>query len=671
MAKKDETLQEVLSHYDHWTDDRDTRKKRKNGWDDVTAAYWGRLPDDWPYLSKVVDPRIRTSIVEKNARLLNSKLRGRLVPREGGDVISAKINNAKLDFDWDNANFGGTMLYKWGMMDQDTRLYATKFGLTYWKTEYVDGELVFEGNEFKVLNIENCGIDPTCEGIRDAKWFQWQRWEKIEDLKASNKEGYQKYPGLSKLLRSIDKGESYGQDRRDTNYTSKVLNIKGLEDRVGDDDTYPVLEIVTEYRKDRCITFSPKHSVIIGEEPNKYDHKRIPVVQLKYYPLNDDPHGESEVEPVLPLWKAINAVLCSHLDGLDLRQKPPVGILENGGRMETYVYGPEAKWIMSRPDGVFELPVGKGTDNSFQTDYSALVAAFNAGMGDLSQGVSAMDPFNPDKTATEIKASTKQQNTRDQANQTRLAEALEDMMSMWLSNNKQFLFSDPTKQEYVMRILGEEQYDAFKQAGMDEMIVPPEADDIIAEIIAGAEGNLSDQDILNMREEAKIPKYPVESYEKIGRKKEKTIKTKLREGENGGEAELSIVPEDVQGNYDYVADVTSMSAGADEEMRQGNERMLQIILNPAVQQMLMQQGDIIKLKDLLISNFEQNGQKDASRFFQTNEQQVIPGGPNAQGPGQTPGVPGANPNPAMAGSPPPVPQGNAGGQVAPPTGLQG
>jgi len=113
---------EVNSHYVMWKEDNDTRRTRKNGWNDITDAYWGKLPADWPYISKVVDPRIRTSLIEKNARLLNSKLRGRLVPREGGDVLKARLNNGILDFQWDAANDGGTMLSKWGTMDMDTRL---------------------------------------------------------------------------------------------------------------------------------------------------------------------------------------------------------------------------------------------------------------------------------------------------------------------------------------------------------------------------------------------------------------------------------------------------------------------------------------------------------------------------------------------------------------------
>lgn len=658
MTKNSATvLTSVLEHYDRWTDDNDIRRKRKNGWDDVTASWWGKLPENWPYNTKVVDPRIRTSIIEKNARLLNSKLRGRLVPREGTDILKAKINNAMLDFQWDTANFGGTMLSKWAMMDMDTRLYASKFALVYWRTCWVDDKLRFEGNEFKPLDIRNCGIDPTCENVRDAKWFQYRRWEKVEDLIEANKYGSEKYSGLTELLGILSKGETYGQDRRDSAYNSKTLQLKGLEDRVGDDQSYPVVEIVTEYREDEFITFSPKHSVILSKIKNPYSHGRIPITQLKYYPLNDDPLGESEVEPVLPIWKAINAVLCSHLDGIDLRQKPPIGILENGGRMETYVYGPEAKWIMSNPNGVFEIPVGKGTDNSFQTDYSALVAAFNSAMGDLSQGVSQIDPFNPNKTATEVRATAKQQNTRDQANQTRLAEAIEDMMSMWLSNNKQFLFSDPSKQQLVLKVLGEEQYSFFKQSGLDEMEVPIEVDNMIVEMTAQAGGNLSDEDIDQMREAGKVPKYPV--MVKNGKKTYPSTKMKI--DENGGGADIYVTPEDLEGSYDYVADVGSMAAGADEMARQGQMNMITLLTNPVVQQGLAQSGDTIKWKDLLINNFENNGAKDASRFFGQAQNGQIgqpqqPTIPNVQGAGQ----PNINPTPSVAGG---MEQGfNPGGQ---------
>src|SRR5438045_3781755 len=92
IAKDADTiLKEVTLHYNMWNEDNQHRQTRKNGWDDITDAYWGKLPADWPFISKVIDPVLRTSIVEKNSRLMNAKLKGRLVPREDGDVLSARL----------------------------------------------------------------------------------------------------------------------------------------------------------------------------------------------------------------------------------------------------------------------------------------------------------------------------------------------------------------------------------------------------------------------------------------------------------------------------------------------------------------------------------------------------------------------------------------------------
>ncbi len=107
-----ELFEEVSYHYTYSQDDMDKRKLRKNGWDDIIKAYFGYLPANWAYLSKVTDPVIRTTILEKTSRMFAGKLRGTVAPREGNDAIKAKIINALLDFQWDNAKVGGTMLEK-------------------------------------------------------------------------------------------------------------------------------------------------------------------------------------------------------------------------------------------------------------------------------------------------------------------------------------------------------------------------------------------------------------------------------------------------------------------------------------------------------------------------------------------------------------------------------
>lgn len=616
--------QQVDDHYVIWKEDNDQRMNRENGWNDVTDAYWGKLPEDWPFESRVVDPRIRTSLLEKNGRLLNSKLRGRVTPREGGDVLKAKINNAVLDFQWDCATDGGTMLEKWGGMDMDTRLYASKFGLVPWKHEVNGkGECTFDGNEFYPLDIRDCGLDPSATHIRDAKWFQVRKWVTIEELERLNDKSSNEpmYPGLNKLLAKVrtDSRAMYNSDRRDNEYTNRILNLKGLTDRIGTDKAFPVVEIVTEYRKDRFITFAPRYREIIRDIKNPYKHGKIPVVQLRYQQISGDPHGESEVEPVLPIWRAIQATICGYLDNMNIHMRPPLKIIENAVRIETIIFEPEGQMLMDRADAVTEFQASPQPMQLFQTTYSSLVAAFNQAMGDLSQQVSNQDPFKKDeKTATEVKFVARQQNSRDQKNQNSLSDALQDMMSMWISNNKQFLFTDKKKKEFLVKILGGEMFSYFERSGLADYTISSQNMGMLSDII-GQDPNLSDEDLMTMADSAKEPLFPVTVNPDETDPEKIITKTKMSINDSHDGADIYVTPDDFAGNYDYIPDVASMSSGALQENQDAMKNMYDIITAPNTSQLLAQTGWQIDAKELIIDLANAVGRNDAEKYFKKLE----------------------------------------------------
>ena len=662
-------LQKVQLHFKQWSEDNDTRRTRPGGWNDITDAYWGKLPRDWPYTNRVVDPRIRTTINEKDNRILNAKLQGHLVPREGGDQIKAKINNQLLDFQWDNANEGGSMLIKLKQSSQDARLYASKFGLVKWKYECeYDSKgkvekVLFNGNEFKPLDIRDCGIDPTADHVRNAKWFQVRDWAKMEDLEqvldtVPDKETKEKLKiKLSKIKEMM--GNATNSDRRDTRYENRILSLKNLTDRVGSDKSYPVVELVTEYRVDRWITFSPRHNVILRDIENPYKHRKIPIVQLRYNSIQGDPLGESQVEPVLGLWRSIQAILCGFLDSYNTHIKPPLKILDGQVRIETIIFGPEAQMIMNRPDAVTEFGTGGGAIQYFQSAYQAAIAAFNTAMGEISQGVSSIDPFDKgNKTATEIKQSTKQQNVQDQADQNSLGEMLQDMMSMWITNNQQFLFQDEDMKEYIMRIVGRANYDYFVKAGMADNELSTEATQAIGDVIAMQGGNISDDDITQLIQAGEMPKHPIFGNPNEKNPEKYEMKPKLEVSEMGDEAELIMIPEDLEGNYDYIPDVISMAAGAQQDMITGRQQMLDTALNPQIQQQLAAEQKRIKIGDLLISMWD-GLRLDGERFIEDIPPPEMPMGGGVPQEMLTPEM-----NPAMMGNgqggmpqaPPQVPQ---------------
>lgn len=641
-------LTEVLNHYAAWTDDMDKELTREGGMNDVTDAYYGKLPDNWPFLSRTTDPRIRTAILEKNARLVNGKLRGRLVPRENGDVLGARINNAVIDYQWDSANDGGSMTTKIAICDIDTRLYKSKFALVKWKYEEKDGKVIFCGNEMYPLDIRDCGIDYNATHIRDAVWFQHRSWEYLEELEnQSDVDGKPIFKNISKIKSEIKKKSVEApSDKRSNAYTSRIKELRGKEDRSGTDPAFPVLEVVTEYRRDRWITFLPQYATIIRDIPNPYKHGKIPVAQLRYYPIQDDPLGESEVEAVIPLWKAIQATVCGYMDEVMLKMRPPLKVIEGAARIETIQYGPEVQWLVTRPDAITEMQSNGEAVRYFQTTYSALVSAFNQAMGMMSQGTGGIDPFNPQKTATEVRASVSQQNARDQKNQQDLIEFIKDIVLMWLANNKQFLFQDPDKHELVMRIVGNDNFEYFKRAGLDQMYVPDEAMTMISDIVTNYP-DMTDLQLQELYESAKVPKFPVYENPKEKDPAKIRMKAKMEVNDMGDGAKLYITPDDIVGEFDYIADVKSMSVGADMEMTAARQEAIQLVTtNPNVVQLLSLEGYRPKVKDLLVANFEDKGLRDADRFFEKYEQSPTQAGnPQMGSPlpnGQVGGIPGVS-----------------------------
>lgn len=621
MAKKakekqsKETLQILMSHYTKGSEDMDKRRTRKNGWNDVINGYMGKLPANWPYTSMVTDPRIRTTILEKTARLLNSKLQGRLIPREGGDNVKAKINNAILDFQWDQANEGGSMVEKVASCDQTARIFGAAFVMPYWDN-------IKNSNELKVIDPRDIFIDPAANHIRNAKWVQIREFTTLDALEAR---GYD----VTALKSAME--ENKHNDRKDTRYESVVKQNRGIEDRTGDDIAYDIIEVVTEWTKKDCTLFAPKLQTEIKKKKNPYKHGQIPVAMLRYYPLGDDIYGESEVESVLPLQRAINAILCGFIDEMNNAMRPPVKIAGAGVRMETIEYGPGAKWIMNDINQVQELQMGQGAIANFNNTYPALVAAFNTAMGDQSLGVSNIKGYQTDKTATEVASTERQQNSRDQYNQLYLAEFLKEIMMMWLSNNKQYLFDDSTKNFYIQKIVGKDVIKELQQLKLDDTDIPDEAFMEIARMIEETNGQMDTGAMKQIIEELAVPTNPV--VENPGADPSQYKVRRKLEVKEDGDAELFVTPDDFEGLYDYVPDVKSMAAGAGILQQQARKQALEFALDKDIMAQLQTTGQMLDIKELITASLEDAGFKDAESLFK-DVKENIPGGSGITQPSQ-------------------------------------
>jgi hypothetical protein len=596
-SQEKKTFDEVLRHYQMAKEDLDARIPDFNEADELFRSYIDE--DTWPYSALVFDPRTYEAIFEKSARLLANKPRGRMIPREGGDALGAAINNELLSFQWDEAERVDSvpMLAKWALMDMNARKYGASFAVAKWHYEErvapIEGKTRitwFDGPTFRPWNNRDVLHNPSYSSIKN--WIQLRDYVTFDELKRVNDaaRGKPVYKNLD-ILRQALEGEGGIGDTRVANWQSRNLAIKGLQDFLGRDPSFKVVELITEYQDDRWIVFAPKHGVILRDIPNPYLHGRIPVVMLKYYSIDEDIYGLSEIEPTKSLQKANNALICQYLDSVNLDLNKILKVRGGAVQMHTLEFGMGKKWIMNDPqtDVVPYETSGTGVAE-FASTYRFIVGAMQEAWGETSAATSQLVPGGPERTATEIRETTLQRNVRDNFNQIFLAAAIKQQMMFWHMMNQQFLF-DKKEQHKVIRIVGSEAMRYFEERGLAET-------GLTDEVVADPGFDMT---------QVMSPIYGVET-------KEGTI-PKLEIEEGGEIGHLIVEPDDLSGNYDYIPEVRSMEL-PDVQQIQILRQMIEQAKDPTAVALRLREGYRLKLKDLEQDFFEMLGMKDSSKYYE-------------------------------------------------------
>ena len=616
-----ETFDEVSSHYDMSKADLDVRITDFDKKDELFRSFIDEA--NWPYRSLVSDPRIFTALIEKGARMFANKPRGRMTPREGGDALGAMINNEVLSFQWDDSERVDSMpmLAKWAMMDLNARKYGASFGLVPWHYQRMigkdkKGQIFYDGPNLKPWNNRDVLVNPSYSSIKN--WIQLRGYPTFQELESVNDAARSKpvYKNLDILRDQMRKGMGKkGGDHRQTNYQSKNKTISGLTDYLGSDEVFRTIEMITEYRDERWITFAPRYGTVVRDIANPYDHGQIPVVMLKYYCIDDDIYGLSEIESVEKLQRAVNALICQYLDAINMSLYTPLKINSAGGavQMQTINFGPAEKWLMQNPQtDVLPFEQSLNGVQEFTSTYRFLISALQEGLGETSQGISNLSPGGEDKTATEIRDLAVSRNARDNFNQIYLSEAMKKQMMLWYKMNQQFFFNANEK-EKIIQITGKDSIAYFQQMGLDGEGMTDKSMDLLS--------NPEFADIARPTDLTE-PLYPVAGHDGM-------IRTKLRMEEDGQSGSLTVEPGDLSGLYDYVPDIESMKLPDSNQMIAAGRQIVEMAVNPQVAQILAGEGYKFKAKEALEDYFEKLGYKDADKYFDKLQQQ--PGMPGMMG----------------------------------------
>lgn len=303
--------------------------------------------------------------------------------------------------------------------------------ITFKKT--VKSEVEYDDPQVEIIDPMDIYIDPDATCLDDASYLIHRKTVSLKKLKDNPN-----YKNLDKI-----KQTSYADQ-----YMDKLLRYRNA---VPPRDKHKDLVEVLEYwgADDRLIVLANR-SVVLRDDPNPYNHKNIPFIELDDY---RDPHrlyGQSELSVIDPLQREINSIRNQRRDYDNLALNPVIrmvpGTLRNPN---SAVMSPGAVWMVSDLNSmdVFTLPQLQGASGEIE-DRTARDIKMTTAIDEIGIGLL---PDNPQRrSATEVMTSQKSAGRRFSMKIALLEEAVKKMGQMIFALDQQFL-----DQERIIQIVGQ------------------------------------------------------------------------------------------------------------------------------------------------------------------------------------------------------------------------
>jgi hypothetical protein len=570
--KESELFEEVSSQFKLAKEYLDVIHQRMNDQEELYRTYLD--PNNYPHGAKVFDPRIFRVIETITPRMVANEPSGSFYPSEQGDVVTSKILNTLIKYDWRRAE----MFPKLVNFVKSMLIFGTSFGRNYWdfreceKLQMVpkklDGRMVwtpknakkikyteFDGPNFEVLNIYDCFPDPNATNLHNMRWFIYRTFKTLDELKKENdRRGVEYYKNLDVLEQNLEKEQKDGkasQTADDNQFRQHRRTMIGTQEFRGKDESNKEFVVLRRFDRDMWVDIVPEYNVVIREEQNPYFHGELPIVYGVDYPYPGELYGMGEIEPVDRIQRAINAVLNQRLDNVQLTLRSMWKVKKNSGvDMHTLISSPGNIVTVDDMNSVEMLQVPDVTGATFVQTMNYLTSALQNGTGvtDYTVGVGNKTVGNTTATGTRL--------VQQEANaQFKLkVQLFNHMVVQRIANQWKDLRIQYTTEAQKLRIMGNEEI----------------------------------QDLRDSTDLTKIsldgePLYPGD---------EREAKMEVGKGENF--AFLNLMPEDIQpsivGDYDFIAQVSSDQINDPIVLQENFFSALDRVSKPEWIQGLAQQG---------------------------------------------------------------------------------
>jgi len=262
--------------------------------------------------------------------------------------------------------------------------------------------------------------------ISQMQYCQVSTWVSVEYLKGRDKKVWK---NVAELIKRVKDGAKTKQSQ-DPKYLPVNERLNG--DLMPEEGNFAGCELITEYRKDRWITYSKEFSLIVRDIPNPQDNDELPIVMKHCFPLIDRLYGLAEFERGHTLQRAANSLVNLYMEGVQMSIFPPLMMDANGVVASTIEYKAKAKWLMTKPNSITQLQLSPQGLNTFNSTYSFLKSQMlNLGATTDTSVTKENDP-GMGKTPAALKKQSAREGARDNWDRFMMEQSLEKVIQKFI-----------------------------------------------------------------------------------------------------------------------------------------------------------------------------------------------------------------------------------------------
>ena len=358
-------------------------------------------------LAIVKQPRLFSQTFERSIRVMSQLATGKFKGVSSDDMGKNLLMNLILDrYVIPNANSQYDFLTKLRLIDWYSLAYGCMVALVDWivTPNYI-------GPELFLIPIRNVYPQPGVS-FHDMSWCQIVTDVDKSFIQAKkDQDGWQNIPEFLDLVQ-----DSSGDSLADKPPDEMSLNDNEAGGLAQNSKKFPRFRLITEYRRDRWITYAPNQNLVLRDIPNPHENDKLPLVAKYCFPQIDSTFGLSEVEISSSMADVVNSLYNLAIEDAHMQLFPPMAIDPTSVAPWTIKFRPGERWMLNnRQARVPELlpTSNRGATSALEMRQMA-IGSLQTLAGTSDTTVKQGEEASMGKTPQALKMQEARQSTRDE-----------------------------------------------------------------------------------------------------------------------------------------------------------------------------------------------------------------------------------------------------------------